>query len=96
MKSLEKTLAACAAPAHYVRCVRPNAAKSPDDFDARLARRDAGAAERACVGATSGMVYLKKGTLASLRADMRDADARAARRWADAVAAAKRAPRTGV
>ncbi|KAH8045243.1 hypothetical protein JL722_14308 [Aureococcus anophagefferens] len=36
------------------------------------------------------MVYLKKGTLASLRADMRDADARAARRWADAVAAAKR------
>ncbi|KAH8083906.1 hypothetical protein JL720_8147 [Aureococcus anophagefferens] len=36
MKSLEKTLAACAAPAHYVRCVRPNAAKSPDDFDARL------------------------------------------------------------
>ncbi|KAH8045149.1 hypothetical protein JL722_14381 [Aureococcus anophagefferens] len=194
MKSLEKTLAACAAPAHYVRCVRPNAAKSPDDFDARLvlgqltaagvmdlvklrsqgfperidaaafvaefgrgldgdadaafaaapaapraaagggagrgarrARRRRGpgraaaaaaAAPRArrrrgpdgrrgagvgagpgaaeqpknawCVGAKSGMVYLKKGTLASLRADMRDADARAARRWADAVAAAKR------
>ena len=202
MKSLEKTLAACAAPAHYVRCVRPNAAKSPDDFDARLvlgqltaagvmdlvklrgqgfpervdaaafvaefgrgldgdadaafaaalaARAPAAAASYAaarraeaaaldaldgdaapdappppppppleldgaeasavaaalasarlgpgatadapknawCVGAKSGMVYLKKGTLASLRADMRDADARAARRWADAVAAAK-------
>ncbi|KAH8071667.1 hypothetical protein JL721_4168 [Aureococcus anophagefferens] len=192
MKSLEKTLAACAAPAHYVRCVRPNAAKSPDDFDARLVlgqltaagvmdlvklrsqgfpeRVDAAAfvaefgrgldgdadaafaaAPRArgaaagrrrrrprrstrstatrprtrrrrrrrleldgaeaptvaaalalarspgrdaeqpknawCAGAKSGMVYLKKGTLASLRADMRDADARAARRWADADAA---------
>jgi len=203
MRSLEKTLAACAAPAHYVRCVRPNAAKSPDDFDARLvlgqltaagvmdlvklrgrgfpervdaaafvaefgrgldgdadaafaaalaARAPAAAASYAaakraeaaalgaldgdaapdappppppppleldgaeasavaaalasarlgpgataespkrawCVGAKTGMVYLKKGTLASLRADMRDADARAARLWADAVAAAKR------
>ena len=47
MKSLERTLAACAAPAHYVRCVRPNAAKSPDDFDARLVLGQLTAAGRA-------------------------------------------------
>ena len=36
MKSLEATLNACATPAHYVRCVRPNDAKSPLRFDASI------------------------------------------------------------
>ena len=39
MKQLEATLASCAQPAHYVRCVRPNAAKRADRFDAALVLR---------------------------------------------------------
>jgi len=36
MKRLEATLAACESPARYVRCVRPNDAKSPLRFDASI------------------------------------------------------------